>query len=114
MTTNADWTVDEMHELLAAVRQDNEADLLSARATLAQAAADGTVGDGTLVGALAAAENMVEDAESILAEVDTAEQRLADGTYGRCASCGGDIGGDRLRVRPWVRECVTCAGARGN
>ena len=56
---------------------------------------------------------MVEDAETILAKVDAAEARLADGTYGDCDSCGGDIGGDRLRVRPWVRECVACAGAHG-
>ena len=114
MSTNADWTVDEMSGLLATVRQDNEADLASARATLAAAAADGTVASGNLVGVLAAAENMVEDAATILAAVDAAEQRLADGTYGQCASCGGDIGGERLRLRPWVRECVTCAGARGH
>lgn len=112
MSTTSDWTVEEMSALLTTVRRDNEADLASARATLAEAASDGTAASGSLVGALAAAENMVEDAETILAEVDAAEQRLADGSYGRCASCGGDIGGDRLRVRPWVRECVTCAGAR--
>ena len=114
MSINADWTVDEMSGLLATVRAENEADLASARATLADAAADGTAASGNLVGVLAAAENMVEDAETILAEVDAAEQRLADGTYGRCASCGGDISGERLRVRPWVRECVACAGSHGH
>ena len=114
MSTNADWTVAEMRGLLATVRQENEADLATARATLAEAAADGTAASGTLVGALAAAENMVEDAETILGEVDAAEQRLGDGTFGQCMSCSGDIGGDRLRVRPWVRECVSCAGAHGH
>ena len=114
MVTERDWTDDDMRDLLATVRRENEADLASAQATLAEAAADGTAASGSLVGVLAAAENMVEDAKSILAEVDAAEQRLADGSYGLCVSCGGAIGGDRLRVRPWVRECVACAGAHGH
>ena len=109
-----DWNVDEMRELLATARRENEADLAAARATLAEAAADGTAASGNLVGPLAAAENMLEDAQAILADVDAAEARLAGGTYGDCDSCGGDIGGDRLRVRPWVRECVACAGAHGH
>ena len=31
------------------------------------------------------------------------------GTYGRCGSCGGDIGEERLAARPSARTCVSCA-----
>ena len=114
MNADRDWDVVEMRGLLSTVRAENEKDLASAQKTLADAAADGTAASGNLVGVMAAAENMVEDAETILAEIDAAESRLAEGNFGLCRSCGGDIGGDRLRVRPWVSECVACAGAHGH
>ena len=31
------------------------------------------------------------------------------GTYGRCGSCGGDIGAERLAARPSARTCIRCA-----
>ena len=51
-----------------------------------------------------------------LAEVGEALRRVADGTYGRCAACGGAIPEQRLEARPEARLCVRCQGeaeARG-
>lgn len=44
-----------------------------------------------------------------LAEIDAAEQRWADGTYGRCERCGRPIPDGRLEARPTARTCVACA-----
>jgi DnaK suppressor protein len=54
---------------------------------------------------------LVEDARHQLAEVDAARARLADGTYGTCAECGGPIGEGRLEARPTARTCIRCAAS---
>lgn len=41
----------------------------------------------------------------------TALARLADGSYGTCHGCGGDIPSDRLLAIPETLFCVAC-GAR--
>jgi RNA polymerase-binding protein DksA len=44
-----------------------------------------------------------------LAELDQALERLDDGRYGTCESCGGPIAAARLAARPAARTCVECA-----
>jgi DnaK suppressor protein len=44
-----------------------------------------------------------------LADLERALGQVADGTYGRCETCGGDIGAERLAARPSARTCITCA-----
>jgi DnaK suppressor protein len=44
-----------------------------------------------------------------LAELRAAQERIAGGTYGTCASCGRPIGAERLEARPEARTCVACA-----
>ncbi|HWH31175.1 MAG TPA: TraR/DksA C4-type zinc finger protein [Egibacteraceae bacterium] len=51
-------------------------------------------------------ESIREHAEAQLEEVEAALRRLDDGSYGRCAVCGADIGEARLQVRPQTRYCV--------
>lgn len=41
-----------------------------------------------------------------LAEVEGALSRLSDGTYGRCETCGNDIGAPRLEAMPATRYCI--------
>jgi len=48
-----------------------------------------------------------------IASTRRALDRLADGTYGQCASCGGDIGGGRLEARPEAALCIACASTKG-
>jgi DnaK suppressor protein len=45
---------------------------------------------------------------SVLAEIDAAENRISDGTYGMCQLCGQTIPAERLEILPYVRHCVAC------
>lgn len=43
--------------------------------------------------------------------IEQALQRLADGHYGQCTSCGADIALARLRATPEASRCLTCQEA---
>ena len=45
-----------------------------------------------------------------LSEIDAALQRINDGRYGTCQSCGGPMGLQRLRAIPEARYCMGCSG----
>ena len=50
-----------------------------------------------------------ERARSQLVEIDAALQRVADGSYGACVSCGEAIAPARLETLPSTRMCMSCA-----
>jgi RNA polymerase-binding protein DksA len=51
----------------------------------------------------------LEESEGRLLEaIDAALQRLDDGTYGICSSCGQPIGAERLEALPWTTQCIDC------
>jgi DnaK suppressor protein len=52
---------------------------------------------------------LVRQARQHLTEIDSALQRLVDGTYGTCERCGEPIARARLEARPTARTCVGCA-----
>lgn len=43
-----------------------------------------------------------------LREIDAALIRIAEGSFGLCADCGGEIGLPRLNAQPTARRCVRC------
>jgi len=43
-----------------------------------------------------------------LTQVRAALERLDEGLYGICASCGNDINPERLKVIPYTTLCVNC------
>jgi RNA polymerase-binding protein DksA len=45
---------------------------------------------------------------SELRGLDVARERIADGSYGTCIECGGDIGFERLRANPAAERCIRC------
>ncbi len=47
-------------------------------------------------------------ARQALAEVQAAQQRLDDGTYGVCVRCGDPLPSEVLEVLPAAAQCVTC------
>jgi RNA polymerase-binding transcription factor DksA len=49
---------------------------------------------------------LIRQAEQHLVEIDAALDRVAAGTYGICAVCGGPIAAARLEARPTARTCV--------
>lgn len=52
---------------------------------------------------------LLERVARTLAELRAAQERLADGTYGVCETCGGPIATERLVARPEARWCLRCA-----
>ena len=59
------------------------------------------------------AEGRHADVLREFADLAAAEARLAEGTYGVCASCGRAIPLERLRLLPTATLCVPCASAQG-
>ena len=48
------------------------------------------------------------NAQELLAQVDSALQRLDEGSYGSCARCGKAIATERLEALPYATYCITC------
>lgn len=46
--------------------------------------------------------------QELLQEVDTALDRIKNGSYGRCEICKDDIPQKRLRVVPYAHFCLKC------
>jgi DnaK suppressor protein len=111
-----DAELEQAATALAAKRAQLEAEL----ATLAAPSADQggisfgkRVGEGTSLAverlSQVAAHEQLQD---LLADVVRAEQKLADGSYGRCDVCGRPIGAGRLEALPWATMCIDDAAAR--
>jgi len=54
-------------------------------------------------------ETLARHLQEHLAEIGAAEQRVADGTWGRCEVCGRVIPVERMEARPTATNCVGCA-----
>lgn len=55
---------------------------------------------------------LLENEEHLIEEINAALDRLDQGVYGRCESCGQDVSKERLRALPYARHCVACARTR--
>jgi DnaK suppressor protein len=55
------------------------------------------------------AEVLAGELKDTLAEVEAALERVAQGTYGRCARCEQPISPARLEAMPAADLCITCA-----
>ncbi len=67
------------------------------------------LGDEALADLLSDLDNaeVARDMREIRA-LDAALARVADGSYGNCADCGGDIGLERLHAFPTALRCIRC------
>lgn len=52
---------------------------------------------------------LLRQASQQLTQIDAALGRIADGSYGQCATCGQLIGQGRLAARPAATTCIRCA-----
>jgi RNA polymerase-binding transcription factor DksA len=59
-------------------------------------------------------EALAKELRHSLADVVTALERIASGTYGLCAVCGKEIAPDRLEAMPAVTTCIEDAKAARN
>ena len=65
--------------------------------------------DWAVADAMAAMDiSLVSRDLAVLAEVEGALARLANGTYGACVDCGADIPYARLAAYPAAKRCVAC------
>ena len=48
----------------------------------------------------------------LLREIEEAQGRLKDGSYGTCLDCGLPVSQKRLQAIPWARYCVSCQERR--
>lgn len=46
--------------------------------------------------------------QKTLEAIDTALDRIKEGTYGSCVSCNEEIGEQRLEKLPWAPLCIKC------
>jgi DnaK suppressor protein len=49
-----------------------------------------------------------EREQGLLSKIDVALEKIEDGVYGECLSCGEDIGVARLKARPVAELCIDC------
>lgn len=49
-----------------------------------------------------------EREQKLLKKIDEAIERISNGTFGICESCGGEIGYKRLKARPVTTLCIDC------
>jgi RNA polymerase-binding transcription factor DksA len=109
-----------MHELdrLRAEAQARLARLDADERSLRADRADGTADDehdpegSTLSGEWSLVDAQRRATLEELTAIDAALRRVADGTYGVCASCGRLIAPERMRVRPAADLCIACAAQR--
>jgi DnaK suppressor protein len=52
--------------------------------------------------------SLEDNAEHLLAAIDSALARVEAGTYGNCERCGEVIGRERLEALPWATKCIEC------
>jgi len=103
---------------LAAERHDTEqrlAGLTGDYSGIVEASADSNADDehdpegATIAFERSQVGALIASAREHLQEITEAEARVADGSYGRCELCGGDIAPGRLEARPAARTCIGCA-----
>lgn len=52
--------------------------------------------------------SLLENARDLLDQVERALRKIADGTYGKCATCGKSIEAARLKALPHASLCISC------
>src|SRR4051794_23609725 len=93
-------------ELLASERSRIEEELRSLAPQEGDDAPEDTGDEGAALSDAERSEEQVEDLHAQLAAVERAEQRLADGTYGRSIESGEAIPDARLEAVPTAERTV--------
>lgn len=104
-------------EDLAALRENLHEQRLFRREQLQQIAASATSREDALLQQRAAAQvevrvQLAASARMVLADVEAALARMADGSYGACHLCRGPIARERLEIVPQARYCARCQQVR--
>jgi len=59
--------------------------------------------------------SLEENSEQVLKSIEAALERIEDGTFGICQTCGQPISEERLEAIPYATQCIDCRrkGERG-
>jgi RNA polymerase-binding protein DksA len=49
-----------------------------------------------------------ENSENVLKEIDKALEKIDEGTFGVCETCGNPIAEERLAAIPYATQCIDC------
>jgi YteA family regulatory protein len=52
--------------------------------------------------------SLEENSEHVLRAIEAALQRIEDGTFGICETCGQPISEERLEAIPYATQCIDC------
>ena len=101
-------TIEQRHQaLLSELREDVERVRRDRHEELAGAAPD--AGDESVATLIADLDHAEVDRDlNELRDLEAARSRLAEGSYGVCADCGGDVGYERLKANPAAVRCIAC------
>ncbi|QIK66880.1 TraR/DksA family transcriptional regulator [Nocardioides sp. HDW12B] len=112
------WTAKELNQVKAELAADverlrGELDLAAKELDgLMRDAGDGAGHDQADVGSATFERDhevsIANNARDMLTQTEHALERIEDGTYGRCESCGEAIGKNRLMAFPRATLCVPC------
>jgi DnaK suppressor protein len=58
--------------------------------------------------------SLMGNEEDALDQIEAAIERIEDGSYGDCETCGGKITKSRLEAIPFAAQCVRCASQQEN
>jgi len=102
---------EELRAILVARRAEIIQEIRRARQDSVKADRESYAEVGDLVSASVEKERAFEYGEmgvQLLREIDTALEKLEEGTFGICEMCGKPIGIRRLKVMPSARLCIKC------
>lgn len=112
------WTPEELAEVRTGLEQDRErlqAEVNEAEAELAELMRDSGDGAGDDQADAGAATwerehelSLTINAKELLEQIEHALERIDEGTYGICESCGEPIGKMRLQAFPRATLCLSC------
>ncbi len=91
------------------------ADLSASFADSVAAARDSNLDDehdpegSTIAAERSLVSSLARDTEQRLIAIERALDRLRDGSYARCETCGAAISATRLQARPSATQCIACA-----
>jgi RNA polymerase-binding protein DksA len=114
----APWTAKELRDLRAEIEADiehlrqeisiAEADLVGLMRDAGDGAGDDQADAGAKTFEREQEISLANNAREMLQQNLHALERMDDGTYGICESCGNPIGKLRLQAAPRATLCVTC------
>ncbi|USQ77485.1 TraR/DksA family transcriptional regulator [Ornithinimicrobium cryptoxanthini] len=112
------WTTEELAEVEAELQTDRDrlqTEVDEAEADLAELMREGGEGSGDDQADAGSATwerehelSLTNNARELLQQIERALERIEEGVYGTCESCGNPIGKMRLQAFPRATLCLTC------